>query len=100
MQRFQGQARTSAMKDFIVRALEWESTKTTPTQGAALELRNDIEFKQNSGEVVRARVINDDAMKCISNTFLNKMSDYNGASVVFMDIPKVITPPLRPTLGA
>ena len=79
------------LKDFIVRALEWEARKQTSTEveESAVEGSNVIEKKSN-GTTVRAWLVNDDATQCISNAFLNKMSGYSGASVIFVDIPKVI----------
>ena len=78
------------MRDFIVRALDWEATKSNEADGS--DERNDIGFRQSSGGDAGVRVINEDATKCISSTFLNKMPDYQGASVILMDIPKVTTP--------
>ena len=34
LQRFRGQAKTSTMRDFIVRALDWEATKSNETDGS------------------------------------------------------------------
>jgi len=93
LQRFRGQAKASTMRDFIVRTLGWEATKSNETDGS--DQRNVISFRQSSSEHARAQVINNDATKCISSTFFNKMPDYKGASVIFMDIPKVTTPLLN-----
>ena len=83
------------MKDFMVRALEWEATQKTATHGhednsPALENCNLIELKQRDGGVMKALLVHDDVTMCISNAFLNRITDYNGASVIFLDIPKVI----------
>ena len=79
------------MRDFMVRALEWEANQksTTQVEGSTLEGSNVIEFKRN-GTTARASLVNEDALQCISNAFLKRTSDYSGASIIFVDIPKVI----------